>query len=247
MKLQAIFFTPLLLYILVLNFEKKILNKYVLGLVLGCVLQLLIILPFCINGDFKALLGVISNSVGDSGYITSNAYNIWAILIEPERFNHPDSLKYFSFSFYTWGQTFFYIVSFAVLIIPFIRSLKSIFKKEKYFINLNEILLIGALIPLIFFFFNTQMHERYSHPAFIFIVTYSLLNRKYGLIIISSIAYFLNLEGVAQLLSFDNYHTFIFTPWVIAILYLITLVLIFFDFVRLQKTLINLKNTKNGM
>jgi hypothetical protein len=89
-----------------------------------------------------------------------------------------------------------------------------------------HILLVGALIPLLFFFFNTQIHERYSHPAFLFIIAFSFLRKRYFLYIIFSIAYFLNLEKALR--AFDlHYSTFIFGNRFIAGLYLITIIVLF--------------------
>ena len=238
MKLQTIFFLPLLMYVVALNFEKKSLLNLVIGLVLAVLTQLLIIAPFYMNGDLHKLWHVIVNSNGKYPAITMNAYNIWAILVDHKDFFKSDNEVFLGFSYHIWGLIYFFFSAFVVLIIPFIRSLKALFKKEKMIVSLNEILLIGALIPLIFFFFNTQMHERYSHPALIFITTYSLLNNKKIVLIISTFAYFQNLEGVSHLLSFNNCHTLIFTPWFIATLYLITIILLLFELFKLQKELL---------
>ena len=238
MKLQTIFFLPLLMYVVALNFEKKSLLNLVIGLVLAVLTQLLISAPFYMNGDLHKLWHVIVNSNGKYPAITMNAYNIWAILVDPKDFFKSDNEVFLGFSYHIWGLIYFFFSAFVVLIIPFIRSLKALFKKEKMIVSLNEILLIGALIPLIFFFFNTQMHERYSHPALIFITTYYLLNNKKIVLIISTFAYFQNLEGASHLLSFNNCHTLIFTPWFIATLYLITIILLLFELFKLQKELL---------
>jgi len=103
---------------------------------------------------------------------------------------------------------------------------KKLFLRKAILLDMAHILLVGALIPLLFFFFNIQMPERYSHPAFLFIIAYSFLCKRYFLYVIFSIAYFLNLEKI--LLTFDlNYGTFIFGERFIAGLYLITIILLF--------------------
>ena len=66
--------------------------------------------------------------------------------------------------------------------------------------ELNIIFLTCGLIPLLFFFFNTQMHERYTHPALLFIFAFSYVNKKYIPMLLFSVAYFLNLEGVLHAL-----------------------------------------------
>jgi hypothetical protein len=70
------------------------------------------------------------------------------------------------------------------------------------------------------------MHERYSHPAFLFIIAYSFLRKSYYLYMIFSIAYFLNLEKALR--AFDlHYGIFIFGNRFIAGLYLITIIILF--------------------
>jgi hypothetical protein len=83
------------------------------------------------------------------------------------------------------------------------------------------------------------MHERYVHPALIFITAFGMLNRKILIIIIPSVAYILNLEGAAHIFNLTNYGTLIFTPRFVAILYLITIILLFYELFKLQKSLFN--------
>jgi len=68
----------------------------------------------------------------------------------------------------------------------------------------EKIWLTAALIGLIFFFFNTQMHERYSHYAFIFITVYAFSKRHYIPYILFSIAYLLNLDAVLEWFHKDD-------------------------------------------
>ena len=246
MKLQSIIFLPLLMYILALHFEKRTILKYVLGVGFAFVLQVVIILPFYLNGDFDAMLQVIINSKGKYPVISMNAYNIWGILLDNRYFFKPDTLGFWGLNYNLWGLIFFFVSSFLILVFPLFRVINTLFRNRKQEINLNEILLIGALIPLFFFFFNTQMHERYVHPALVFITAYGLLNRKILVIIIPSIAYILNLEGAAHIFNLTNYGTLIFTPRFVAILYLITIILLFYELFKLQKTLFtNLKESSD--
>lgn len=237
MKLQSIVFLPLLMYILALHFEKKMILKYLLGIGLAFALQVLIILPFYLNGDFEAMLQVIVNSKGKYPFISMNAYNIWGILIDNRYFFKLDTSSLWGLNYNLWGLIFFFVSSFLILIFPLIRVINSLFRGQKQEINLNEILLIGALIPLFFFFFNTQMHERYAHPALVFISAFGMLNRKILIIIIPSVAYILNLEGAAHIFNLTNYGTLIFTPRFVAILYLITIILLFFELYKIQRKL----------
>jgi Gpi18-like mannosyltransferase len=234
MKLQAMFFLPLLLYVLALHFERKQLVKIGISLFCALLLQFLIISPFYFNGDFDKLWNVIENSVGKFPHITMNAYNFWALLVDSKNFFDSDADQFWLFSYKSWGLLLFLSSSFMALIIPLVRVFKKLILGKSLNNSLNEILLLGAIIPLLFFFFNTQMHERYSHPAFIFITIYSLLNRKIHILVIPSIAYFLNLEDVLQAFNTQNYSTLIYTPFFIALLYLLTIVLLFIELYKCQ-------------
>jgi hypothetical protein len=228
------FFLPLLLYVLALHFERKQLVKIGISLFCALLLQFLIISPFYFNGDFDKLWNVIENSVGKFPHITMNAYNFWALLVDSKNFFDSDADQFWLFSYKSWGLLLFLSSSFMALIIPLVRVFKKLILGKSLNNSLNEILLLGAIIPLLFFFFNTQMHERYSHPAFIFITIYSLLNRKIHILVIPSIAYFLNLEDVLQAFNTQNYSTLIYTPFFIALLYLLTIVLLFIELYKCQ-------------
>ena len=91
-------------------------------------------------------------------------------------------------------------------------------------ISHNSALLIAALIPLSFFYFNTQMHDRYSHPALIFIITYSILNRKWILPILACSAYLLNLDRALHGWKIISYETLVYEPVFISLLFAICIV-----------------------
>ena len=51
-----------------------------------------------------------------------------------------------------------------------------------------------GLLCLFFFYFNSQMHERYAHPIIIFFFFYGVASGNYKLYILASIPYFLSLD-----------------------------------------------------
>ncbi len=73
------------------------------------------------------------------------------------------------------------------------------------------------------------MHERYSHPAILFLAVYALFYNRYLPYITGSFAYFLNMEDVLKYLNLHNYSTVFYTNWVISILFLITISILFYD------------------
>jgi len=54
--------------------------------------------------------------------------------------------------------------------------------------------LATGLLTLYFFYFNTQMHERYANPIIIFFFFYGVVSKNYKLYILASIPYLLSLD-----------------------------------------------------
>lgn len=242
MKLQAIIFLPIVLALivpLIRGSYKKIL------LALGWVLfiQLLVILPFLWVGDIPKLINVVFGSFGKYPVVSMNAYNIWQFVFDRNinLMQTPDSTLLLGISYKSWGLIFFFIASFGALL-HFIQPVwKGLMNKEAASYSFRNILISSALIPLVFFFFNTQMHERYSHPAFIFLAAYALMFKRIHLLIIGSFAYFLNLEDILQILRTNNYNTLIFVARFIAGLYFLLILLLYIDLFNP-----NLKRKFNG-
>ncbi|WP_317896543.1 hypothetical protein [Aurantibacillus circumpalustris] len=238
-KLHAIVFVPviglLLLPRMISYFSVK---KLFIGSIVLVVLQFLILLPFIIDGSVKNLPRIITGSVDKFAVISAYAFNIWYLLLSGDLFNTSDTTIVFGLSYKNWGLVFFLISSTAALW-PLLKTVYTWFaKKSLHDLALDKIILISALIPLLFFYFNTQMHERYSHPALVFLITYSLISSKPLLSIIASVAYFLNLEAELQFLKLPNYGTVIFDPRFISGLYLLTIIGIFLHLyeINLQPT-----------
>jgi Gpi18-like mannosyltransferase len=229
MKLQAIIFFPIIaLLILPLISDKQQIKKFIYSIFGIGIIQLLIFLPFIYAGDFSKLWNVITGSVGKYPKVSMNAYNMWYFFIE-KPVETLDSNLFLGTTYKTWGLLLFFTTSFFALL-HFIKQLiLKVFKKADVEYSYKKTIISCALIPLLFFFFNTQMHERYSHPAFIFLAIYAMLYNRPLPFILGSLAYFLNLEDVLRYLETNNYHTLVFAPWFIAIVYLLLIVLLFID------------------
>ncbi|MDR2011094.1 MAG: hypothetical protein LBQ22_11515 [Bacteroidales bacterium] len=241
-KLQAIIFLPILiLMILPIITERSELKKFLLALLSVTLVQFIIILPFIIAGDFKALTKVVFGSVDHYAVVSMNAFNMWHILLDTNPIKTPDSIEFLGISYKNWGLLLFFIFSFFALF-HFLKPIyNKFFKKVNTDISQKKIIISCALIPLIFFFFNTQMHERYSQPVLIFLAAYAMLYKKPVPFILGSIACFLNMEKVLQFFKTNNYHTLVFTPWFIACIYLLVIVLLFIDLYDIKLIKKNLK------
>lgn len=242
LKLQAIIFSPIVIgpLIPVIQQSSRKLPCAIGGTLL---IQFLIILPFLWVGDLPKLWHVVSGSVDKYPVISMNAYNAWVFAFDRNinLMQTPDSLVFLGISCKKWGLILFFAAGFGALF-HFIQPIwSSLVKKESVKLPFREVLISSALVPLVFFFFNTQMHERYPHPAFIFLAAYALLYKRLHLLIIGSFAYFLNLEDVLQVLHTNNYDTLIFMSRFIAGLYLLLILLLYIDLFSP-----NLKRKHNG-
>ena len=120
----------------------------------------------------------------------------------------------------------------AVILIPlFLLSLR-ILKNEIENIPVSVFLIAGGLVGLSFFYFNTEMHERYSQLCLWFFAAYALHSQRYLLFLLTSIALFLSLEGIMRAIGLNNYNTFIFQDTTISGIYAISLII---GYYRYQK------------
>lgn len=238
-KIQAIIFLPVIGLMTLSahgsNFKIKTLIKWI-GIALA--IQVLIILPFLISGQLPRVLDVIIKSFGKYPFASLNAYNFWHWVLNGDLAQIPDSTEFMSISYKKWGLFMFFATSFFALLPLLKASYNSIIKKTTEIITQEKILIICAIIPLLFFFFNTQMHERYSHPALIFLVTYSILSKNYFPTLMVCVAYFLNLEDVYRFLKLNNYGVFMFKKQFIAALYFVGILLLY---IKLYNIRLNFK------
>lgn len=227
MKLQAIVFVPLLIMIVipVIASKWKILPK-VIGSVL--LLQFVILLPFITSGNLSEMFETVTGSVDYYPVVSMKAFNMWHMIFPTENLmTLPDTLTYLGVSYKVWGLILFVLFSVVILLPVFSRAMQMTIQRSlSYdFWDLKLLMLSAALIPLVFFFFNTQMHERYVHSAILFAAAYAMFSRHYFFYVIMSAAYFLNLERAMKAFNLGNYHTLIFETWFIAALFLLALII----------------------
>ncbi len=223
----------LLLPVIFADFSAKNAVKWILTPLL---LQLLIVLPFIANGTLDLLWNVIVGSVGKYPVVSMNAFNIWEFLLSGDLMKRQDSEAFAGITFKRWGLLMFFVTS-GIALFPLMKNVWiSIIDRIEFRTEKAIFLIVGALIPLLFFYFNTQMHERYSHPAFAFLITYAIFSRKPLLGIAGSLAYLLNMERVFMYLQLPNYGTFIFESKFISSLYLLTIILLYVDLFKISFT-----------
>ncbi|MBC8084385.1 MAG: hypothetical protein H7Z21_14375 [Hymenobacter sp.] len=210
----------------------------------GAGLLVLVLAPFIWGGDENYLPRIMAINLGAANFfptLSMNAYNFWHLVAPtPDPLVVSDSLLFAGLTCRSWGLLFFFGTS-ALALLPLlllaVRHLRrppgvlaSVASSDA---DLALVLLSCGLIPLLFTFFNTQMHERYWHAAVLFLAAYGFVRRDYALYVLVSVAYFLNLEGVLRHLQLKNYAVLVFQPWFVAVLFGLVIALGFFKLYRL--------------
>jgi Gpi18-like mannosyltransferase len=229
-KVQAIIFFPLLLFILIHNFSDYKSFAYALCVMLSITcFMLLIISPFIYSDTVNLMLHTFSNAVDKYPAVSLNAYNWWYWFFDGDLTKISDTGLFLHISYKTWGLVCFFIASVIALIPVFTISIyESMNKNKERFNAIDKIFLAAALITIVFFFFNTQMHERYSHYALIFLGAYFAVSGNYIPFLLLSIAYFLNLEAGLMALNLPNYKILLFNPRFVAGVYFILMAYLYY-------------------
>jgi Gpi18-like mannosyltransferase len=233
-KFQAIIVLPVLgLFWLS---QIKTFKQFLTTILIVVVTELLILSPFIVNGSASVVFQNVFNTYNLFPYVSLNARNIWMLIVENPRFLDDSSLLGF-LPYKTWGLILFSVSSLCV-IIPLVMVLfkQKINDKAK----VQMVLLSSLLACFYFFYFNTQMHERYIHYAFPFVMYYSFRYKALGLYLVFSIASFLNLESLLFNLNYWDANSILMSHRFITLLFTLVLALFSLKWFQLVKsTLIN--------
>ncbi len=242
-KLQAIVFAPVLLVLWLPGISLKKLTVYVLALVF---LQCLIILPFLINGNAKNIINVAFGSVDYFSVVSMNAYNLWHLMLKGNFMEMPDNLPvFFGYTYKSIGLALFFIFSLAICLPLYLKVYKAKIMKHVLNIDLKLMLMSMALICYTFFFFNTQMHERYIHPVIIFLTALAFLYNQWGIWLIVSLNYAFSLEAICNFFKIEQYRLLVFYPVFMAWIYALGLTLLFYEwYLLLPKNAFQFKRVK---
>ena len=212
MKLQAIVYAPFIVLAMLPMFTLKNFSKTA---IYAIALQFIIILPFVLQGDFMKIIRVNGVHFYVLQVTSANAYNMWWYFFA-DPFATSDQFTFLGLTYKTWGLSLFFVSAFfsmlpIVIYIIERREMDNTFYKL-FFLSLT-------LVTLIFFYFNTEMHERYIHPAILFSAIYAILAKDYIMYILLSLAYTLNMAKVFPFFNLD-YNAFYFNEKLISTLYL---------------------------
>ncbi len=235
-KLQALVFIPVVgLLLLPQVLSKTGFKKALIAFFTGVILQSIVLMPFILKGNLHQVFDVITDSVGHFPYPTVGAFNLWSLVLPnvsiEGMYKLSDSLKVGFLSYQQIGNLLFFIMTFFA-VFPLMKYLfRKYVVRDAISFQLQNVFLTAALIALNFYFFNTQMHERYAHPAIISIAAFTFISKKIFPFILASVAYFLNLERNCWYLNLHNetyMNSFIFNPKLVASLYLILIGMLFY-------------------
>lgn len=221
LKLQGVIFLPLLALLVLPTMVRTFSWKnLLLWLLAPAAVQVLLLMPFILEGNLHEVWKVANTAVGRYPVISANAYNLWEFVEKGNLYYLRDDMLFLGLTYRLWGFILFFSTSFIALW-PLLRATWSeIFHRKVHPRKLEFALLAAILCSLLFFYVNTQMHERYSHPALIFAAVYALTYRRWTGYIVLSAAVLLNMEDVLKSLHLPNYSTFIFDNELISVLYL---------------------------
>lgn len=235
-KLQAIIFAPLILLTLFPTMKSNFsFRKLFMWLISIAAFEILIILPFILEDTHKSIWKVVVHSFDHYPFISMNAFNFWYLFYDTDLTQVSDTTFYYFLSLKHWGTLAFFLGSLIILFPVLYFYIKGIASNMRLKIQPEYFILAGSLIPLLFFYFNTQMHERYAHPCIIFLTTYALYSRNYSAWLLASIAYFLNLESVLGYYSHGFIREFHYQKQIISCLFGISILLIYKDYFTLLK------------
>jgi Gpi18-like mannosyltransferase len=225
-KLQAIIFLPIIIILFIPSIltTKKINYIQILKILLGflcCSIVIFLIFYNSIGAIFQNVL----KSVDLFPVVSANAFNFWVLTIGGINTGISDLTIPFLLTYKAWGMIIFSTLS-AIVLVPFMnRTLK----KQ---LNYPILFLTSAIISIFFFYFNTQMHERYLDPAIIFFgLTFLFSRNKIDLLnyILCSSLYLLNLEKIGKCLNLGFYDSPIFSSRLISAGFMLVIILSFYS------------------
>lgn len=197
-KAQSILYAPIVFIALLYNIQYfEIIKQISKGILVSFVVVLLLFTPFILDSGFSSVMLPYSKAVGYYKVLSFNAFNFW-YFISPYAHQITDLHEFFGMSFHSFGLvlfSIFYLLGITPICLLILGKFNSINNRIYSF---ELIMLTAICISLAFFYFNTQMHERYSHPIVLFSFFYALASKRWKIYVLSSIAYIANMEGVCK-------------------------------------------------
>ncbi len=192
------------------------------------VVQFIILLPFVLSHHLKEIPRILMSLSGNYSYISLNSGNIWYLLMKGNLRWTGDYNMVLGMTAKKLGLLMSYF-SLGLVLLPIAGGIVVSYFQKRKIISDKLIVASFALSVLVFFYFNTQMHERYSYPAIALSAIFCLMTRQWWIYILISIAYLApNDLSLMSLKGFD-YSIIIYYYHYIPFLYLIVIVSLFLN------------------
>jgi Gpi18-like mannosyltransferase len=204
-KIQTVVFVPLVGLLLLPFLRSPGAVFRLVGIFAGTLLLCCLPYVWVPNGLAQLWQSVFADSVTLFPSLSLNATNLWRFLFGDAAYSLSDQLRWYTLTYRQIGLGLFALTSFLTLF-PLLSWVWTAARQRQItyvpalFGTITPVaLLVGGTIPVLFFSFNTQMHERYAHPAMLFLFGYGLLTHRYLPYVLVSGLYFANLAHVLLL------------------------------------------------
>lgn len=206
-KPQPVVFLPVLGLLWLSTLLGKPLRHTIVSFLAVILVLIIFLFPFIQAGTLPDYWAMLLDSASVYPIVSVNAGNIWNLLLADDPNRVSDAVVRFGLTYKQWGLIMFSI-SYAVILYPVFRQFSQIVLGKRTSYDTSVVLLTLGLVPLIFYLFNTQMHERYAHPGVLLLGAYGLSKGDFVPYIVASIANFwvmdrfLNMSGLHELYAY---------------------------------------------
>ena len=239
-KTQAIIFLPTLLLLWAPQWWRRPMRAAG-SAAAGAALGVALLAPFAWGSQHNylpRLLAINLEAANKNPVLSMNCFNLWHwVAADYNATWLPDTQRVAGLSYHRWGLLLF-AGALALALAPVLLGAWRQLRRQAATPAappLPLVLLSTGLVPLLFAFFNTQMHERYWHASLLFLASYAFLSRNYWPFALVSAAYFLNLEATLRYFDLHNYHMLLFQPRFVAGLFALAITLGFSSLYRLAR------------
>ena len=242
-KFHSIMFLPVMF--LILAYKVRSWRGFLQVVIASVATVTIVLLPFIIQGRAADVFNATVKAVDFWPRVSVQAYNIWFLLVWGVPYDVFDSETFIILTYKQTGLIMF-LISSGLTLIPLTRRLLSLrLNNAPPDRALKQLLMITlGLICFNFFYFNTQMHERYIHPALIMFFFYAVYSKNYIPYILISVAYLMSLEKTFPDFLPIERNRILFSARAIALLYTSTLVYTMVIFYRQHRLGYELKELR---
>ena len=220
-KPQPVIFLPALGLLWLPVLLKNKLSQTALSLLAVVMVGVLLLAPFLLAGTAIDYLTMLSHSAILYPSASIKAANFWELALTDDPYKVSDQVVRFGLTYRQWGLLMF-TTAYAIVLFPMMRQTYQLIRGQRAQFDTALVLMTFALTPVVFYFFNTQMHERYAHPCVLFLAAYALVRGDFVPYVVASVANFWVLEKGVFLMRLDRWYQLI-TLDHLAVLFLIVL------------------------